>query len=127
MAVCNTDVLSMPQIFYQNSLNCKELRFAFFSDVSFFHIAENCAAGSTAAEEGPGCVLCAADTHKAHPGRQHCVDCPALTTTLGATGAEHKDECLGKGCSVSYIGGLSEGNGVVKMNLKHILALSGSV
>jgi len=55
---------------------------------------ENCEQGFTAAEEGPGCVECVADTHKPHKGRDACVDCPAGTTTEGRTAAKKVHECV---------------------------------
>ena len=67
---------------------------------SHFHLpfTEVCAPGSTGAEEGPGCVECAADTYKAGEGRQACDACPLepMTNTLGATGSDGSDDCLGK-------------------------------
>ena len=57
---------------------------------------EICAPGFTGAADGPGCVVCAADTFKPAEGRDACTKCEEGTTTEGRTGSTKKNECLGK-------------------------------
>ena len=57
--------------------------------------SEICAAGETAADEGPGCKPCAADKYKLEEGREACENCPVGSSTMGETGSDQYEDCLG--------------------------------